>query len=117
MEPFLLPVFVASMIKKVTDFVAFVSAKDWKAVAKQALAWLVGVGAVALVKASAVANDYVLPGLNKTLADLNTWATVLIGVVFASGGSVITDFIASRDNKSSAYVPPLGGAPEPNPPA
>lgn len=117
MEPFLLPVFVASMIKKVTDLIAFASAKDWKAVAKQVLAYVVGVASVALVKASGVANDYVLPGINQALSDMNVWGSALLGVVLASAGSVVSDFIASRDNNSSAFVPPLGGAPEPNPPA
>jgi hypothetical protein len=114
-EPFLLPVFVASMIKKVTDLVAFASAKDWKAVAKQVLAWIVGVLTVALVRASEVANDYVLPGVNKALGDLNAAAVVLVGVLIASGGSVVSDIIASRDNTSSAYVPPLGGPPDTTP--
>lgn len=117
MEPFLLPVFVASAIKKVTDFVAFVTAKDWKAVLKQVVAWVTGVAAVATVKAAGFADDYVLPGLNQALSDVNAYGTVLIGFLLASGGSVVSDFIASRDNNSSAYVPPLGGAPEPNPPA
>ena len=115
MEPFLLPVFVASMIKKVTDFVAFVTAKDWKAVIKQAIAWAVGVGSVALVKASGFADDYVLPGVNQALSDINAYGTVLIGVLLASGGSVVSDFIASRDNTSSAYVPPIGGPPDTTP--
>jgi hypothetical protein len=48
---------------------------------------------------------------------MNVWGTALLGVVLASAGSVVSDFIASRDNNSSAYVPPLGGAAEPNPPA
>jgi hypothetical protein len=116
-EPFLLPVFVASMIKKVTDLVAFASAKDWKAVAKQVIAWAVGVASVALVKASGFADDYVLPGVNQALSDLNAYGTVLIGVLLASGGSVVSDVIASRDNHSSAYVPPLGGPPDTTPPA
>jgi hypothetical protein len=116
-EAFLLPTFVAAMIKKVTDLIAFASAKDWKAVAKQVVAWAVGIGSVALVKASGFANDYVLPGINQTLSDLNAYGTALVGIILASGGSVVADFIASRDNTSSAYVPPLGGPPDTTPPA
>lgn len=117
MEPFLLPVFVASMIKKATDLVAFASAKDWKAVAKQVLAYVIGILSVALVKASGVADEYVVPGINQALSDLNAYGTALIGILLASTGSVVSDFIASRDNNSSAYVPPLGGQPDTSDPA
>jgi hypothetical protein len=115
-EAFLLPTFVAAMIKKATDLVSFASAKDWKAVGKQILAYLIGIGSVALVKASGFADDYVLPGINQALSDLNAYGTALIGIILASGGSVVSDFIASRDNTSSAYVPPLGGPPDTTPP-
>ena len=115
METFVLPVFVAAMIQKVTDLVAFVTAKDWKDVIKQAVAYVTGVVAVAVVKAAEVADEYVLPGFNKTLGDLNAAATVLVGIALASGAGVVRDFINSRDGGSSSYVPPIGG--EPSPPA
>lgn len=117
MEPFLLPVFVTTAIKKITDFVAFVTAKDWKAVIKQVVAWVTGVLAVAAVKAAGFADDFVLPGLNQALADVNVYGTAIIGFILASAAGVTADFIASRDNTSSAYVPPIGGPPKPDPPA
>lgn len=115
METFVLPVFVAAMIQKVTDLVAFATAKDWKAVVKQVIAYLTGVAAVAVVNAAEVADEYVLPGFDQTLSDLNTAGVVLVGIALASGAGVVRDFINSRDNNSTSYVPPIGG--EPGPPA
>lgn len=115
MELVVLPAFLVALIQKFTDFVAFVSAKDWKAVAKQVLAWVAGAGALALFKAADLANGYVIPGFEKALGDLNTAAVILLGIAAASTGGVVRDFINSRDNNSSAYVPPLGGPPPTGP--
>jgi hypothetical protein len=109
METIVLPAFVLAFVQKVVDLVAFASAKDWKAVAKQVLAYVAGVVGVFLFKAAELADGYVIPGFEKTVGDLNGWATALVGIAIASGAGVVRDFISSRDNTSSAYVPPLGG--------
>lgn len=118
MEPFLLPVFLTAFAKQVTDLVAFVTAQDWKAVLKQVVAYAAGIGGVALVKAADFAPTYAIPGTDQILSDLNAFGTVLAGLLLGAGAGVVQGFIASRDNHSSAYVPPLGGPPDTtNPPS
>jgi uncharacterized membrane protein YeiH len=108
-ETVVLPVLLVALVQKFTDLVAFVTAKDWKAVAKQVLAWAAGAAAVYLFKGADLANGYVIAGFEKAIGDLNAFAIILLGMSVASGGGVLRDFINSRDNNSSAYVPPLGG--------
>lgn len=116
MEPFLLPVFLSALAKQLTDLVAFVTAQDWKAVLKQVIGYITGIGGVALVKAADLAPDYAVPGTNSTLSNLNAAGTVVVGLLLGAGAGVISGFIASRDNNSSAYVPPIGGPPDTTPP-
>lgn len=116
MEPFLLPVFAAAMIQKLTDLVAFITSGDWKAVLKQVIAYAGGILTVAAVKAADFAPGFAIPGTDQVLADLNAAGTALLGVMLASGASVVRDFVSSRDNNSSAYVPPIGGPPDTTPP-
>ena len=115
---FVLPVFRTALAKQVTDLGAFITARDWKAVVKQAIGYLSGIGGLILVKLSNLAPDYVVPGTNSTLSNLNAAGTVVAGLLLGAGAGVVSGFIASRDNHSSAYVPPIGGPPDTtNPPA
>lgn len=116
MEPLTLIVLVQALVAKVTDLVAFVSAQDWKAAAKQALAYVAGVAALFGVKAGDLFTNQVIPGFDETLSDLNGWGTMVVGVMLASVAGQIRDFVNARDANSSAYVPPLGGPPDTTPP-
>ncbi len=114
MEPFVLPVFLAALAKQLTNLVAFVTAQDWKAVAKQLIAYVAGIGGVALVKLSDFAPGFTIPGVEKALGDWNGAGTVVAGLLLGAFAGTIQDFINSRDGLSTSHVPELGG-PKPPP--
>lgn len=118
MEPFVLPVFLTALAKQLTDLVAFITAQDWKAVLKQVIGYVAGIGGLFLVKLSDLAPGYIIPGTDSTVSDLNGAGTIVAGLLLGAGAGVVAGFIASRDNHSSAYVPPIGGPPDTtNPPS
>jgi hypothetical protein len=103
----------AATVKKIVDFVRFLSAKDVISVVTQVLAWVAGIGAAFLLAAADITANYDLGG-GYVLGRANGASLILLGLGFGSGGSLLTDLIKARDNSQSAAVPRLGGGDQPS---
>lgn len=99
---------------KVIDFLRLVAdlARDGNPttlgrVLTQLAAWVGGVAVVFLYGASDFGVTVDLGGIS--LADVNGWSKVLVGLVVGSAASLAKDYIAARDNSDSSKMPPLLG--------
>jgi hypothetical protein len=106
-DPVTAPILIALLVAKVTDFVRFIRGHDWSSVLTQLLSWVAGVVGVFLT-AHSDWGDWVVPGLEKAIADVNGATQVLLGMAISSFGSIIIDFKKAIDKTDSAVVPQLG---------
>ena len=111
LTPLLAVALLIATVKTVTDFPAYVAAKQWSAVIKQIIAWVTGVALAFLLAASDLgvsiqATDTV------SLASANRWTVALFGLAAASGASFTYQYLQARDTTQSAYVPPIVGQPK-----
>lgn len=95
-------------VKKVVDFVRYLSAGDARSVVTQVLSWVAGIGVAFLLAASDITQRFDIGG-GYPLGNANGASLVLIGIGLASGASFGVDLLKARDNSQSAAVPPLGG--------
>lgn len=96
---------VGALAVKFTDFLKFLSVKDWKSATTQGLTWLGAFIIVVLVAHSSLASTVVVQGLHLANA---SWADQLLAaLLLGSFGSVLYDFKASLDNSDSAATPRL----------
>src|SRR5262245_54373513 len=94
--------------KKALDVLKYLSAKDWNAAATQVAAWAVGTATVFVASGANLFENTVLPGLDQTFADLNSWSKVLLGSSILSLLGVLgVDFVKAVDNTQSAAFPKL----------
>lgn len=98
-------------IKTVTDFPAYVAAKQTSAILKQLIAWVAGV-AGAFVLAASDLGSTIQATDTTTLASANKWTIALFGFAVASGASLTHQYFQVKDASQSAYVPPIGPAPK-----
>lgn len=102
---------LVATVKTVTDFPAYVAAKQWSAVIKQLIAWVTGVGAAFVLAASDLAGSIQATD-TVTLAAANRWTVALFGFAAASGASMAHQYFQVKDNTQSAYVPPIVNQPK-----
>jgi hypothetical protein len=95
----------ASLIKKVIDFVKYLTAGDVNAVLTQVVAWAVGVG-LAFVTANSEFGEAIIVN-GHPMNTLNSWALVLAGLNAASVAGLGWDTLKALDNTNSAKVPDL----------
>lgn len=93
------------LIKKMLDFLRYLSAQDWNAVVTQLIAWVGGVGGVMLAAQTDWAGGIVIGDF--TLENLSAWSLVFVGLTISSGASFIHDATKAVDNTDSAAVPTL----------
>lgn len=98
-------VLVASVIKKVIDFVKYLAGGDVNAVVTQLVAWAAGVGMAFLTANSDYGTEIMVNG--RSLSSLNGWALTLLGLNIASLAGVGWDTIKAIDSSNSAAVPDL----------
>lgn len=94
--------------KKIVDFAKMLT--NWRTeksgAVTQAVAWAVFVALVFLYGAAQTgARVELVPGLS--LADLNGWAKLILGLQIGSGAGIVTDWLQARDNHDSQAFPPL----------
>lgn len=94
--------------KKLIDFAKMLT--NWRTersgIVTQALAWAVFVGLVFLYGASQqAAHQPILPGLS--LADLDGWSKLILGLSLGSGAGIVADWLAAKDQHDSQALPPL----------
>lgn len=105
---------LAFLAMKLTSFLKFLTSGSYRDAVTQGVAWVAGAAVVLLVAASDFADGLALYG--KNLGDLNFASCVVLGLLIGSGGSVIYDYKAARDNKDTAEEPALFGKAAPAPP-
>lgn len=98
---------LAALVNKFTDFLKFLTNKDWNAAVTQIIVWAGGVAAVFLASATLWAHGkgFDIGGIQIT--DLNGWSKLYAGLSASSVGGVAYDFKKARDNTDSAQTPPL----------
>ncbi len=109
--PIIAVALLAATVKTVTDFPAYIAAKQWSAVIKQLLAWAVGVGGAFALAASDLA-DGIQATDTVSLGTANHWTVAIFGFAVASGGSLVHNYLQAKDNTQSAYVPPIVNQPQ-----
>ena len=105
MDTFIPAVAMFSLIKKLLDFMKYLTSRDVNGAVTQLAVWLSGVLVVVLYAQTDWAETFSFAGF--TLADMNMASLVALGIGLGSSASVATDFIKSRDDSDSAKMPPL----------
>lgn len=96
---------VAALALKFTDFLKFLSVKDWKSATTQLLTWGGAFVVIVLVAHSSLASTVVIQGLHLYHA---SWADQLLAaLLLGSFGSLLYDYKAAIDNTDSASTPTL----------
>ena len=102
--------FVFVLVNFVRNVLALRKARDAEAinsVVTQMAAWGIGIAVVFVCAAAEVANNIAFFGT--ALKDMDTFSKVIVGFALASGGSVVNDFFAARDNSRTSANPALIG--------
>ena len=94
-----------ALIKKLIDFLRYASAGDVNGVVTQLVTWGGGVGAVLLVAQTDWASGIDVG--NMTLATLNVWSLLFVGLTLSSGAGVVHDVTKAVDGSDSAVLPKL----------
>ena len=95
----------ALLVVGVVNFLKYVKAKDWNGAATNLLAWVAGFVAVTVAGHSDFGAG--IPVGDLTLADLNFWSQVFVGMTVATTGSYAVTIKKAIDGSDSAKVPPL----------
>jgi hypothetical protein len=106
---------IGSLIKKAVDLLKYVTNQDWNAAATQLVTWAAGIGLAFLLANSDFADGLAVNG--QTLASLNAFSIVLVGLAVSSTASTAVDTLKAIDGSQSASMPalfrPAGGAAPP----
>lgn len=101
---------LAALVVKVMTVIKSVG-KDNRAVATQAVTWVVGIVVAFLAAHAKVASDLVVFGSFR-LGDLDASSLILVGVSLGSlGSTLLHDFPNAIDNQSTVVEPKLGPGP------
>lgn len=98
---------LAALVNKFTDFLKFLTNKDWNAAVTQLTVWAGGVVAVFLASATLWAHGKGFDVGGIQITDLNGWSKLYAGLSASSVGGVAYDFKKARDDKDSAKTPAL----------
>lgn len=94
-----------ALAKKLVDLAKCVVAKEYVKARTQIVAFLAGIAVVFLGAATQWADGLQIGG--HALGALNFASKLLLGLMLASGGGIVTDTIKALDNTDSAALPPL----------
>jgi hypothetical protein len=96
---------VALFVKKATDWLKYLTNRDWNGALTQAVAWGISVASLFLAAESELFETFGVNDVN--FGDLNGAGIVLVGLALGSGASGFTDWLKARDNTDSARMPSL----------
>lgn len=96
---------MSALVKKLVDFVKYITANDWNAVVTQIVAWIAGIALAFVGADSDWAQNIIINGL--PLSNLNNWSLVFVGVNVASLAGFGWDTLKAIDGSNSAAVPHL----------
>jgi len=112
MDQTVIVVALAAMASQITTLVRYASAREYRQAVTTMLPWLAAfVALLAGAQADAIA-DWVLPGLETRLGDLDVASLAFVAVSVGATGGFGYKALTAIDNSDSAAEPPLGGGPE-----
>jgi hypothetical protein len=96
---------MSSLIVSIINFVKFVRARDMNGIATTLAVWIAGVLVVLLVAQTDFAEGISVG--DKTLASLNFWSLVFVGLTIAGTAIFGNEIKKALDGGDSAAKPPL----------
>lgn len=96
---------LAAMVFTFINFLRYLSKGSWNGAVTIAISWLAGVVGVFLVAQTDFASS--IPLGDHTLASLNGWSLLFVGLTIASTGSALSDTISAIDHSRSSAKPHL----------
>ena len=105
MTDFIPSVAMTALIITIVNFLRYARGRDLDGVTTIGVVWLAGVVTTMLAAQSDFAGGLEYGGLS--LATMNIWSQLLVGLSVASTGSVVVDFRKALDNTDSAAKPSL----------
>lgn len=103
--PFVPLAALGSAVFVFVNFLKYLTNRDWNAALTQATAWAAGIGAVCLFSNAALANGITVG--TTTLARLDFWSQVCLGLSASSALSTFNEFKKAVDTSDTASTPPL----------
>jgi hypothetical protein len=94
-----------TLLISIVNLATFIKNKQWDPLAKQVLAYLVGIALIVLIVHSDFASTFAWG--DRTLDGLNWASQVLGGLMLASLGIVTNEFKKAIDNSDTAVKSPL----------
>jgi hypothetical protein len=104
---------LAALFVKVTSFLKYVSAGEYRAAITQTIPWLAGIIGIWIVGHASVTEAAPLWSGGTPVGEYDFWSVVLVGAALGSDGSLAYDFKKALDTHDSAAEPALGWLPEP----
>ena len=108
MEPLTLAA-LSALAVKIVSALKYLTARDINAFVTQVIAWVVGIGVIALAAQADLAAGIDIGGV--LLQDLDFASQVFVGLGLASAASFAFDVKKALDGSDSAKEPSLGGVP------
>lgn len=102
---------LVALVYSFTNFLRYLSSKQWRSVITQGIVWASGLGGVFLFSVTQWSADVSLGG--RSLQSLSSGSKIVVGLLFSSLASVFTDVKKAIDGSDSASVPPLASSPAP----
>lgn len=112
LTPLIAVALLAATVKTVTDFPAYIAARQWSPVLKQMVGWGAGV-AGAFVLAASDLGATIQATETVTLADANRWTVAVFGFALGSGAGLVHQYLQAKDGTQTAAVPPYVQQPLP----
>lgn len=98
---------MAALVLAVINFVKFAKAKDTNGMVTQLSVWIAGVAVVLLVAHTDFAAGLTVGDM--TMASLNVYSLVFVGLTLGSSATVLNEFKKALDAGDSAKKPPMVG--------
>ncbi len=96
---------MTALTLKGLDFIRYLRAGDANGVLTQLASWIISVLVVILVAQTDWASGISVG--DQTLASINIWSLLFVGLAVGSGASFLKDTLKSIDNSNSAAIPVL----------
>ena len=94
---------LGTLVFTLVNFLKFLSARDWKAVASQLIAWGAGVGGIFLMGATQFASGVSVG--DTSLDKLSGWSKLLVGLMATSILSTVNELKKAIDSRDTAKMP------------
>lgn len=96
---------MSTLVMTAVNALRYARARDWNGVVTQLCSWSVAVGVVMLASQTLWAAEVGVGSV--TLADLDLWSQVFVGLFIGSAGSSLVEILKAVDNTQSTAKPSL----------